>query len=84
MPVFMRKQSARLAATLNSPPLTWIWHWVALRNGNDAGVQAMDQRAERDQVQRAVFANFERLAHLFPISGLSRAAFGHVKRLPSI
>ena len=33
MPVCMPKQSARLAAQLNSPPLTWIWHSVALRNG---------------------------------------------------
>src|SRR5262245_57182274 len=29
----MPKQSARLAATLNSPPLTWIWHSIALRKG---------------------------------------------------
>ncbi len=33
MPVFMRKQSARFAAQLNSPPLTWIAHSVALRKG---------------------------------------------------
>src|ERR1022692_1134158 len=33
MPVVMPKQSARFAAQLNSPPLTWIWHSVALRNG---------------------------------------------------
>ena len=32
-PVFMPKQSDRFAATLNSPPLTWIWHSVALRKG---------------------------------------------------
>src|ERR1017187_24514 len=32
-PVFRPKQSARLAAQLNSPPLTWILHSVALRNG---------------------------------------------------
>src|SRR5512138_1218072 len=33
MPVFRPKQSARLAAQLNSPPLTWIAHWLALRKG---------------------------------------------------
>src|SRR5450759_4268873 len=32
-PVFRPKQSARFAAQLNSPPLTWILHSVALRNG---------------------------------------------------
>src|SRR5258708_35237563 len=32
-PVLRPKQSERLAATLNSPPLTWIWHSVALRKG---------------------------------------------------
>ena len=33
MPVFRPKQSDRFAAQLNSPPLTWISHSVALRNG---------------------------------------------------
>src|ERR1035441_4848834 len=33
IPVFRPKQSARFAAQLNSPPLTWILHSVALRNG---------------------------------------------------
>src|SRR5450755_3115188 len=33
IPVDRPKQSARLAAQLNSPPLTWIWQWVALRKG---------------------------------------------------
>src|SRR5512134_858520 len=33
MPVLSPKQSARLAAQLNSPPLTWILHSVALRKG---------------------------------------------------
>src|SRR5450755_3598806 len=37
MPVLRPKQSAKLAATLNSPPLTWIWHSVALRNGTMPG-----------------------------------------------
>src|SRR6185369_9835497 len=32
-PVFRPKQSARFAAQLNSPPLTWILHSVALRKG---------------------------------------------------
>src|SRR5579863_5963137 len=31
--VRMPKQSERFAATLNSPPLTWMAHWVALRKG---------------------------------------------------
>src|ERR1039458_7678954 len=33
IPVFRPKQSARFAAQSNSPPLTWILHSVALRNG---------------------------------------------------
>ena len=33
----MRKQSARFAAVLNSPPLTWIEHDDALRNGRAPG-----------------------------------------------
>src|SRR6266571_8097553 len=37
MPVWRRKQSARLAATLNSPPLTWIRHSFALRKGMTPG-----------------------------------------------
>src|SRR5579864_805071 len=37
MAVRIPKQSARLAATLNSPPLTWIWHSVALRKGMTPG-----------------------------------------------
>src|SRR5579872_900632 len=36
-PVRSPKQSARLAAQLYSPPLTWIWHWVAFRNGTAPG-----------------------------------------------
>ena len=37
MPVRRPKQSARLAATLNSPPLTWIVQVSALRNGTTPG-----------------------------------------------
>ena len=37
MPDFRPKQSARLAATLNSPPLTWMRHSVALRKGTMPG-----------------------------------------------
>src|SRR5665647_2383979 len=37
MPVRLPKQSDRLAAQLNSPPLTWIWHSVALRKGTMPG-----------------------------------------------
>src|SRR5437867_7103071 len=37
MPVCSPKQSARLAATLNSPPLTWIRHSFALRKGMTPG-----------------------------------------------
>src|SRR6266536_454382 len=35
--VFSRKQSARLAATLNSAPVTWIVHSRALRKGTTPG-----------------------------------------------
>ena len=37
MAVRFKKQFERLAATLNSPPLIWIWHSVALRNGTTPG-----------------------------------------------
>ena len=37
MPVFKRKQSAKFAAVLNSPPLTCSWHSVALRKGTMPG-----------------------------------------------
>src|SRR5437870_5377941 len=37
IPVLSWKQSERLAAALNSPPLTWIWHSVALRKGMTPG-----------------------------------------------
>src|SRR2546423_339378 len=37
IPVLSWKQSDKLAATLNSPPLTWIWHSVALRKGTTPG-----------------------------------------------
>ena len=37
IPALSPKQSARLAATLNSAPLTWMWHEVALRNGMTPG-----------------------------------------------
>src|SRR6266542_289914 len=33
MPVLRPKQSDRLAAQLNSPPLTWMVHSLALRKG---------------------------------------------------
>ena len=35
--VRMPKQSARFAAQLNSPPLTWIAHEPAFRNGTAPG-----------------------------------------------
>src|SRR3954471_6880428 len=37
MPVFRRKQSDRLAAQLNSPPLTWMDRLCALWNGTTPG-----------------------------------------------
>src|SRR3954463_6006973 len=51
-PVFSRKQSARFAATLNSPPLTWILHSVALRKGMMPGSRRWI-RAPRDRKSRA-------------------------------
>ena len=52
MPVFRRKQSARLAAQLNSPPLTWMAHSVALRNGMMPGSRRWT-RAPTDTKSRA-------------------------------
>src|ERR1017187_9821423 len=53
-PVFMRKQSDRLAAQLNSPPLTWILHSVALRNGTMPGSRRLTS-APRDRKSSAPF-----------------------------
>src|SRR5436309_10408960 len=52
MPVWRRKQSARLAAVLNSPPLTWIAHSVALRKGITPGSRRWTS-APRDRKSRA-------------------------------
>src|SRR6516162_4175353 len=52
MPVFRPKQSARFAAQLNSPPLTWMWHSVALRNGMIPGSRRCI-RAPRDRKSSA-------------------------------
>src|SRR6266571_1916702 len=52
MPVWRAKQSARLAAVLNSPPLTWIAHSVALRKGMTPGSRRWT-RAPRDRKSRA-------------------------------
>src|ERR1051325_8039535 len=51
MPVLRPKQSERVAATLNSPPLTWMSHWVALRNGMMPGSRRCT-RAPRDRKSR--------------------------------
>src|SRR5215467_5599225 len=52
MPVFRPKQSARFAAQLNSPPLTWILHSVALRKGMIPGSRRWI-RAPRDKKSSA-------------------------------
>src|SRR5207247_2110593 len=52
MPVRIRKQSDRLAATLNSPPLTWIWHSAALRKGMMPGSSRWT-RAPRESRSRS-------------------------------
>src|SRR4030042_1490958 len=52
MPVFSPKESARLAAQLTSPPLTWMRHSFALRNGSIPGsnrcTNAPSDRKSRD------------------------------------
>ena len=60
-----RKQSDRLAAQLNSPPLTWIWHSCALRKGMMPRVQAMHQRAEGQEIERALRGDVESVFHAF-------------------
>ena len=57
IPVVMRKQSARFAATLNSPPLTWMRHSRRLAEGDRAGIEPMDQGAEGQEVQGAAGAD---------------------------
>src|ERR1039458_9920547 len=63
MPVCRRKQSARLAATLNSPPLTWIWHWVAFRKGMMPGSRRWT-RAPSDTRSSAAFLGTFRLCFM--------------------
>ena len=62
MPVFMRKQSDRLAATLNSPPLTWMLHSVALRNGMMPG-SSLCTSAPSETRSRAPVRGNDQLSH---------------------
>jgi hypothetical protein len=52
MPVLSRKQSERLAETLNSPPLTWMSQCEALRNGMMPGSRRWTS-APRDRKSNA-------------------------------
>ncbi len=72
MPVLRPKQSARFAAQLNSPPLTWIVQFVALRNGMMPGIEPVDERAERDEVERAGGLDVETVLHAFLPVGFTR------------
>src|SRR5512140_1657404 len=58
MPVRRRKQSARLAAQLNSPPLTWMRRSAALRKGTTPGSRRWT-RAPRERKSRAPEAGTE-------------------------
>ena len=64
MPVFRRKQSDRLAAQLNSPPLTWMCALRGLAERDDAGIEAVDECAEGQEVQRAFLGDIQTFAHV--------------------
>src|SRR6266508_2894141 len=79
MPVRSRKQSARLAATLNSPPLTWIWHSVALRNGTRPGSRRCT-RAPSDRKSSAPSWRIFRVCILFSSFGSCTDSASHAHR----
>ena len=56
MPVFRPKQSARLAATVELAAADVDVALVRLAERDDAGVQAMDQGAEGQEIERARLA----------------------------
>ncbi len=59
IPVRSRKQSERFAATLNSPPLTWIRHSLAFRNGITPGSSRCTRAPSDKRFQRAARAQGE-------------------------
>ena len=63
MPVRRPKQSARLAATLYSPPETWMSSVRALRKGIDARIEPMDQGPQGQEVQFTRFLLDRQRAH---------------------
>src|SRR5579862_9404240 len=67
MAVRMPKQSARLAATLNSPPLTWIRHSAALRKGIMPGSRRWTRAPSERKSRSASFGIFNPLM-AFPSS----------------
>ena len=48
---------------LNSPPLTWMSQRVRLAKRDDARIEPVNERAEREEVERAVGSNLQRLGH---------------------
>src|SRR5688572_6198009 len=77
MPVRMPKQSARLAAQLNSPPLTWIAQSVALRKGTTPGSRRWIN-APRDRKSSAPWGGMRRAVSMFPPVAVSGPRAGPV------
>ncbi len=75
MPVFMRKQSERFAAQLNSPPLTWYLAFAGFTEGDDARIQTINQGAQGYKVHCARGKDVETVFHKYPFLFLLR--FGH-------
>src|SRR6266702_1989258 len=80
MAVLMPKQSARLAATLNSPPLTWILQSVALRKGMMPGSRRWTS-APSERKSRSASLRIFNAVILFPFPG---SLFSGSRRLADI
>ena len=59
MPVSRPKQSARFAATVELAAADVDLALGGLAERDDARIQAVDQRAERQEIQRAVLGNVQ-------------------------
>ena len=63
MPVCRRKQSARLAAHVELAAADVDLAFGRLAEGDDAGVETMDQSAEGHKIQRALFGDIQAMFH---------------------
>ena len=64
MPVLRRKQSERFAAHVEFAAADVDVAVCRLAKRDDAGVEAMDERAEREKIQRAFFFDVQAVIHI--------------------